>query len=94
MMTLCSSSSDDDASPDGKPPFGIISAVIGVQGRLFGMPVKPKQNYEDMLEEDTEPDEEPGHEARPEPESATAATGSDSTSTVASPSSPSSERTG
>jgi hypothetical protein len=64
--------SDEDALPDGKPPFGIIRAVIGVQGRLFGMPVKPKQNYDDMLEEDEEPnyepDDEPGHEPTPEPD--------------------------
>ena len=51
--------SDDDALPDGAPPFGIIRAVIGVQGRLFGMPVKPKQNYDDMLEEDETFREEP-----------------------------------
>ena len=44
--------SEQDALPDGRPPFGIIRAVFGVQGRLFGMPVKPKQNYDDMLEED------------------------------------------
>jgi|GEM_PF-1619697 len=43
---------DNDALPDVGPPFGIIRAVIGVQGRLFGMPVKPKQAYDDMLEED------------------------------------------
>jgi hypothetical protein len=51
--------SDGDALPDVSPPFGIIRAVIGVQGRLFGMPVKPKQNYDDMLEEDEPLAEEP-----------------------------------
>jgi len=76
---------DEDALPDGKPPFGIIRAVIGVQGRLFGMPVKPKQDYDDMLEEDEEADEEfdekrqddtraeREREPEPEPDSGTAA---------------------
>jgi hypothetical protein len=45
---------DADAVPGGKAPFGIVRAVIGVQGRLFGMPVQPKHDYDDMLEEDVE----------------------------------------
>ncbi len=47
--------SDAEALPDSKAPFGIVRVVVGVQGRLFGMPVRPKQDYsDDMLDEDVD----------------------------------------
>jgi len=57
---------DDDATPDSAAPFGIVRVVVGVQGRLFGMPVKPKQDYDDMLEEDAAPEDTVPEEVEPE----------------------------
>ena len=60
--------SDAEALPDSKAPFGIVRVVIGVQGRLFGMPVRPKQDYgDDMLDEDVAAPARPGNESPPEP---------------------------
>jgi len=70
---------DADALPDGKPPFGIVRAVIGVQGRLFGMPVQPKHDYDDMLEEDIEQERyDNSREPEPEPEPEAGPTGDES----------------
>ena len=43
-----------NAEEAGTAPFGTIRVVLGVQGRLFGMPVRPKTGGpdEDILEED------------------------------------------
>jgi hypothetical protein len=52
---------DPDSSPavipnadePGTGPFGTVRVVVGVQGRLLGLPVQPKvSGYDDVLEED------------------------------------------
>ncbi|MBJ95242.1 MAG: hypothetical protein CMP23_12320 [Rickettsiales bacterium] len=53
--------SDEEAQPGGKAPFGVVRAVFGIQGRLFGMPVQPRQDYDDSMELE----EEPKRPARP-----------------------------
>jgi hypothetical protein len=64
-----------NADEPGKAPFGTVRVVIGIQGRLLGLPVQPKVRTSDMLDEDDydydyepppkredEPEDEPEHE--------------------------------
>ena len=67
-----------NADEPGRAPFGTVRVVLGVQGRLLGLPVQPKVRLDDILDEDSEEypydydyQEEPrprSYEDAPEPE--------------------------
>ena len=43
-----------NADEPGRAPFGTVRVVVGVQGRILGLPVQPKVRLDDVLDEDTE----------------------------------------